>query len=61
MIKRTIMSIAAISAASMMTFSVSAAEVDGPEVNWNLSVWGKERAFTSGIEAIRDYVAEKTD
>lgn len=61
MIKRTFMSIAAISAASMMTFSVSAAEmVDGPEVNWNVSTWGKQRAFTASVEAIRDYVAERT-
>ncbi|MZR29061.1 TRAP transporter substrate-binding protein DctP [Sneathiella litorea] len=62
MIKRTVMSIAAISAASMMTFSVSAAEiVDGPNVSWNLSTWGKQRAFTSSAETIRDYVAERTD
>ncbi|MEX0582536.1 MAG: TRAP transporter substrate-binding protein DctP [Sneathiella sp.] len=61
MTKRTIMSIAAISAASMMAFSVSAAEVvDGPEVSWNVSTWGKERAFTRSVETIRDYVAEKT-
>ena len=61
MIRRTIMSIAAISAASMMTFGVSAAEmVDGPEVKWNLSTWGKKRAFTAGVEEMSKYVDEKT-
>ncbi len=55
------MSIAAFSAASMMAFSVSAADVvDGPEVSWNLSTWGKQRAFTAGVEEIAKYVDENT-
>jgi TRAP-type C4-dicarboxylate transport system substrate-binding protein len=61
MIKSTIASLAAFAAVAGMTFNVAAAEVDGPSVNWNLSVWGKQRAFTASAEAIRDYVAEKTD
>ena len=24
--------------------------VDGPEVTWRLSLWGKRRAFTEGLE-----------
>ncbi|MCF8466310.1 MAG: C4-dicarboxylate TRAP transporter substrate-binding protein [Sneathiella sp.] len=61
MIKRTIMSIAALTAVASLAFGASAAEmVDGPEVNWNLSTWGKQRAFTASAETIRDYVAERT-
>ena len=37
-----------------------AQKVDGPEVQWKIATWGKPRAFTSGIETIRDYVKEKT-
>tara|TARA_B100000927_G_C16375835_1_gene433411 strand:+ start:752 stop:952 length:201 start_codon:yes stop_codon:yes gene_type:complete len=29
-------------------------------VNWNLSTWGKRRAFTEGIEAVSAYVADKS-
>ena len=38
--------------------AVSASVAD--EVNWNFSTWGKPRAFTAGIEAMRDYLADKT-
>jgi TRAP-type C4-dicarboxylate transport system substrate-binding protein len=34
--------------------------VDGPKVDWKIATWGKSRAFTSGIEKIRDYVKDKT-
>lgn len=30
------------------------------KVAWNLSTWGKRRAFTEGIEAVSAYVAEKS-
>jgi len=30
-------------------------------VNWNMSIWGKKRAWTSGIEAMAEEVAAKTD
>lgn len=48
------------------TFSVGsstavAAEVEGPKLNWNLSIWGKRRAFTEGVEALSAHVKEKTD
>jgi TRAP-type C4-dicarboxylate transport system substrate-binding protein len=33
----------------------------GKNVNWNLSTWGKRRAFTEGIEAVSAYVADKSD
>lgn len=37
-----------------------AAEVDGPSVNWRLSTWGKQRAFTAGIEEMVKLLDEKT-
>ena len=48
----------AAAAAMVAGFAASASAAD--EVNWNFSTWGKPRAFTAGIEAFRDYVAEKT-
>lgn len=40
--------------------TAQAAEVDGPKVSWNLSTWGKARAFTVGPEWIAAQLAEKT-
>lgn len=43
--------------------AVSPAEaqtIDGPKVEWNHSVWGKQRAFTAGIETVGEYVKSKT-
>ena len=34
--------------------------VEGPEVNWSLSMWGNPRALSAGIEAIADEVREQT-
>lgn len=33
---------------------------DNPEVEWNYSIWGNPRAFTKGIEAIKEYVEEQS-
>lgn len=41
-----------------MAFSATAF---AQNVNWNLSVWGKSRAFTKGIEALSEEVASRTD
>jgi len=41
--------------------SAEAAEVEGPKVTWNVSVWGKKRAFTAGVEKLAEIVNEKTD
>ncbi|USG60755.1 TRAP transporter substrate-binding protein DctP [Sneathiella marina] len=61
MFKNTIASIAALTAVAGFAFGATAAEmVDGPKVNWNLSVWGKPRAFTAGIETLRDMADERT-
>lgn len=37
-----------------------AAEVDGPKLNWDFSLWGKARAFTAGVEKLAELVNEKT-
>ena len=37
-----------------------AAMVDGPEVDWKVSVWGKKRAFTAGMEYVAAQLAERT-
>ena len=34
--------------------------VEGPEVRWNASLWGKEREFTQATEGLAAYVSEKT-
>ena len=34
--------------------------VDGPEVRWKMSLWGKRRAFTEGAEYVSTQVAERT-
>ncbi len=38
----------------------AAAEVEGPKLEWKVSVWGKRRAFTEGIEKLSQLVAAKT-
>ena len=38
-----------------------AAEVTGPKLTWDVSLWGKERAFTAGVERLAHLVTEKTD
>ncbi|MDH3913506.1 MAG: TRAP transporter substrate-binding protein DctP [Rhodospirillales bacterium] len=40
--------------------SARAAEVDGPDLNWDFSLWGKPRAFTAGIEKLSALVKAKT-
>ena len=39
---------------------VAAQTVDGPAVNWNLSTWGKQRAFTAGMESVAKQLADRT-
>ncbi|MGE0713925.1 MAG: TRAP transporter substrate-binding protein DctP [Alphaproteobacteria bacterium] len=49
----------AVAACGIVTSTASAA-VDGPKLNWDLSVWGPPRAFTAGIEALSKHVAAET-
>ena len=50
--------------AAVAAFTASAApaaNVDGPDVFWKWSTWGKPRAFTAGVEKLAERVAEETD
>ena len=38
-----------------------AADVDGPNVFWKISMWGNPRALSAGMEAMADKVREDTD
>lgn len=61
MLKKTMLSAAAAATVLGFAFSASAADmVDGPKVRWNLSVWGKSRAFTQGIETLSKIADERT-
>ena len=35
--------------------------VDGPKVNWKLSLWGKRRAFTEGVEYLSSEAKKRTN
>ena len=45
---------------SALAPAANAAEVDGPKVKWDVSLWGKKRAFTAGVEKLSALVKEKT-
>ncbi|MFK7945421.1 MAG: TRAP transporter substrate-binding protein DctP [Paracoccaceae bacterium] len=57
-ISKALMGAAAI---AMTSTGVLAANVDGPNVFWKWSTWGKPRAFTAGVEKLAERVAEETD
>jgi TRAP-type C4-dicarboxylate transport system substrate-binding protein len=40
--------------------SFAQAKVDGPEVSWRFSTWGKPRAFTKGVEHLVKRLDEET-
>lgn len=40
--------------------TASAQQVDGPAVNWKLSLWGKRRAFTEGMEYVSAEAKKRT-
>ncbi len=60
--KRRLAGIVAVAAVGLFTLCtpIRAAEVEGPRIHWDVSLWGKERAFTAGIERLAALVAEKT-
>lgn len=39
----------------------AAQTVEGPEVNWSLSMWGNPRALSAGMEAMIEEVSTQTD
>ena len=40
--------------------TAKAAMVDGPKVTWRLSLWGKRRAFSEGLEFLSAEVVKRT-
>ena len=36
------------------------AKVEGPKVSWKMSLWGKRRAFTEGMESVSEQVSKRT-
>ena len=65
--RKTILTVAAatlVAAGASLTGSVAPAAaaqmIDGPEVSWKMSLWGKRRAFTEGVEYVSAQVAERT-
>lgn len=49
-----------LSTGSALAPAANAAEVNGPKVKWDVSLWGKKRAFTAGVEKLSAIVKEKT-
>lgn len=47
-------------AVSSIVTPARAQMVDGPELTWRLSLWGKRRAFTEGLEYMSSEVAKRT-
>lgn len=58
------LALAAAAAMSLLAWdaatSIAQARVDGPEVKWRFSTWGKRRAFTEGPELVAKRIAEET-
>jgi len=62
-ISRITAGVAAIAIAAFVwdtTASLAQAKVDGPEVSWRFSTWGKSRAFTKGVEHLAKRLDEET-
>ncbi len=52
--------LAFLAAFSLTAAGAQAAEVHGPKLKWDVSLWGKKRAFTAGVERLSQLVREKT-
>ena len=50
----------ALAAALSFGAGTAAAAVDGPKVSWKLATWGKPRAYTKGLETVKEYVEKET-
>ena len=53
--------LALLAALALAVSTSRAAEVPGPKLTWDVSLWGKERAFTAGVERLAQLIAQKTD
>jgi len=58
--KKSVFAVFTTTVLTVLFASANAAEVDGPKVDWKFSTWGKQRAFTVGIEKLSDIVSKKT-
>ncbi len=47
-------------ALAMLAGTAHAAEVAGPKLKWDISLWGKPRAFTASVEKLSELAKEKT-
>lgn len=61
MIARTCSLAWALAGALALGGGTAAAAVDGPKVSWKLATWGKPRAYTKGLETIKEYVEKETN
>ena len=52
--------VTAFSMSVVLSPSAHAQMVDGPKFNWKLSLWGKRRAFTEGMEYLSSEVKKRT-
>jgi TRAP-type mannitol/chloroaromatic compound transport system substrate-binding protein len=61
--RTVLLSLAAVSLVAGGAAAPAAASgtIDGPEVTWNVSLWGAPRAFTEGFETIKQIVEERTE
>jgi TRAP-type C4-dicarboxylate transport system substrate-binding protein len=57
-LSRLFLAVLALGVAS--TSPALAQQVQGPKVDWKYNVWGKQRAFTVGVETIAQIVSDKT-
>ena len=46
--------------AGLATPEALAQVIDGPKVNWKLATWGRPRAVTAGMEALKKHVEDNT-
>ena len=55
-----LLSAASLGAASLGSASALAAEVEGPRLKWDASLWGKPRPGTAAVDALATRIEEKT-
>ena len=60
MIRHALIGTTSLAMAAAMSSVATADTIDGPQVHWDYSAWGSERAFTAGIERIAEFIEERT-
>lgn len=59
-VKGLLTGLVVLAATSGIASGQSGAVVDGPEVVWNHSLWGKPRSFTAEVEGLAKFLDERT-